>query len=98
LPFIPATAIAEGAKARGAEVRLRRARELVGPEIMAKSPGWAEAADAMNQRHPAPSTGDAEWADAVVLGTPTRFGNISSELKAYIDSLGGLWVEGKLNG
>jgi NAD(P)H dehydrogenase (quinone) len=41
---------------------------------------------------------DAEWADAIVFGTPTRFGSVSSELKAYIDSLGSLWVQGKLNG
>ena len=93
-----AKAIAEGAERQGAEVRLRRAREFVGPEIMAKATGWAEAADAMNARHPAPSTMDAEWADAIVFGTPTRFGSVSSELKAYIDSLGGLWVQGKLNG
>jgi NAD(P)H dehydrogenase (quinone) len=93
-----AKSIAEGAERQDAEVRLRRAREFVSPEIMAKAPGWAEAADAMNARHPAPSTMDAEWADAIVFGTPTRFGSVSSELKAYIDSLGGLWVQGKLNG
>jgi NAD(P)H dehydrogenase (quinone) len=93
-----AKAIAEGAEWRGAEVRLGRARELVGPEVMAKVPGWAEAADAMNGRHSAPNPADAEWADAIVFGTPTRFGSVSSELKAYIDSLGGLWVQGKLNG
>ncbi len=52
----------------------------------------------MNERYPAPSAADAEWANAIVFGTPTRFGSVSSELKAYIDSLGGLWVQGKLNG
>ena len=93
-----AKAIADGAERQGAEVRLRRAREFVAPEIMAKATGWAEAAHAMNERHPAPSTMDAEWADAIVFGTPTRFGSVSSELKAYVDSLGGLWVQGKLNG
>jgi NAD(P)H dehydrogenase (quinone) len=93
-----AKAIAEGAERQRAEVRLRRAREFVSPEIMAKAPGWAEAAGAMNERYPPPSTADAEWADAIVFGTPTRFGTVSSELKAYIDSLGGLWVQGKLNG
>jgi NAD(P)H dehydrogenase (quinone) len=93
-----ARAIAEGAERQGAAVRLRRAREFVSPEIMANAAGWAEAADAMNARHPAPSAADAEWADAIVFGTPTRFGSVASELKAYIDSLGGLWVQGKLNG
>ena len=52
----------------------------------------------MNARYPAPTPEDAEWADAVIFGTPTRFGNVSSELKAYIDGLGGLWFQGKLNG
>ncbi len=39
---------------------------------------------------------DVEWADAVIFGTPTRFGNVSSQLKQFIDTLGGLWAEGKL--
>ena len=93
-----AKAIAEGAKAEGAEVRLRRAREFVGPEVMALAPGWAEGAADMNARYEAPSADDALWADAIVFGTPTRFGNVASELKAYIDGLGGLWAQGKLNG
>ncbi len=90
--------IAEGARAAGAEVRLRRAREVVGPEVMAQAPGWAEAAQAMNATYEAPTEADAEWADGIIFGTPTRFGSVSSELKAYIDSLGGLWFQGKLNG
>jgi len=93
-----ALAIAEGAKNAGAEVRLRRAREIVGPEIMAQAPGWAEQAASLNARYEAPTPDDAEWADAIVLGTPTRFGSVTSELKAYIDSLGGLWAQGRLNG
>jgi NAD(P)H dehydrogenase (quinone) len=82
----------------GAEVRLRRARELVGDDVMALAPGWADAAAAMNEKYPAPTVEDAVWADAIILGTPTRFGSVSSELKAYIDSLGGVWFQGKLNG
>ena len=93
-----ARGVAEGAQAEGAEVRLRRAREIVGRDVMAKAAGWAENADRMNAAYEAPSEADAEWADAVVFGTPTRFGAVSSELKAYIDSLGGLWFQGKLNG
>jgi NAD(P)H dehydrogenase (quinone) len=61
-------------------------------------PGWKESAEAMNARYPAPTEEDAAWADAVIFGTPTRFGNVSSELKAYIDGLGGLWVKGALVG
>jgi NAD(P)H dehydrogenase (quinone) len=93
-----AKAIAEGAQAQGAEVRLRRAREVVSPETVSSAPGWEEAAAEMNARYDAPSAADAEWSDAMIWGTPTRFGSISSELKAYIDSLGDLWVQGKLNG
>jgi NAD(P)H dehydrogenase (quinone) len=93
-----ANAVADGARAAGAEVRLRRAREVVSPEVMAKAPGWTEQAAALNAKYEAPTPEDAEWADAIVFGTPTRFGAVSSELKAYIDSLGGLWFQGKLNG
>lgn len=93
-----ANAIAEGARSEGAEVVLRRAREVVGRDIMHKAPGWIENADRMNAQYQAPTEADAESVDALVFGTPTRFGNVSSELKAYIDSLGGLWFQGKLNG
>lgn len=93
-----AQAIAEGAKSQGAEVRLRRAREVVSRDIMEHVPGWAANADRMNAQYEAPTEADAEWADAIIFGTPTRFGSISSELKAWVDSLGGLWFQGKLNG
>ena len=93
-----AKAIAEGASGEGAEVRLRRVREFVPSDVMAQSPDWKEQADAMNARYPAPTVEDAEWADGIIFGTPTRFGSVSSELKAYIDGLGGLWAKGALNG
>ena len=93
-----AKAIGQGAEGEGATVRLRRAREVVGPEVMAKAPGWQEGADRLNALYEAPTEADAEWADAIIFGTPTRFGNSSAELKNYIDSLGGLWFQGKLNG
>lgn len=93
-----AKAVAEGALEAGAEVRMRRVREVVGPEVMRQAPGWLENATEMNAKYEAPTEADAEWADAIVFGTPTRFGSISAELKAYIDGLGGLWFAGKLNG
>jgi NAD(P)H dehydrogenase (quinone) len=91
-----ARAFAEGAKAAGAETRLRRARDIVAPEIIAGVPGWKENAARMDATYEAPTTADVEWADAIVFGTPTRFGNVAAELKAFIDSLGGLWAKGKL--
>jgi NAD(P)H dehydrogenase (quinone) len=93
-----AQSIAEGAQSTGATVRLRRARELVNPEVISAVPGWSAAAERMNAAYQAPSEEDAEWADAIIFGTPTRFGSVASELKAYIDSLGGLWFRGRLNG
>jgi NAD(P)H dehydrogenase (quinone) len=93
-----ARAVAEGAEQQGAEVRLRRAREFVSAEVMAQAEGWKENADRMNAAYAAPTAEDADWATAIVFGTPTRFGNAAAELKAYIDSLGGLWFQGKLNG
>ncbi|HWA69396.1 MAG TPA: NAD(P)H:quinone oxidoreductase [Rhizomicrobium sp.] len=93
-----AKAVAEGAEAEGAEVRLRRARELVGHDILSSVPGWKESAEAMNARYAEPTAEDAVWADGLIFGTPTRFGAVASELKAYIDGLGGLWAKGALNG
>src|SRR6516162_6671407 len=93
-----AKAVSEGAREAGAEVRLRRVPDLVSPAVMAKVPGWEERRKRMLAEYGAPTSADAEWADGIIFGTPTRFGNTSAELKAYIDSLGGLWFQGKLNG
>ena len=93
-----AKAVAEGAREAGAEVRLRRVPDIVSSAVMAKVPGWEERSKSMLAEYGAPSPGDAEWADGIIFGTPTRFGNTSAELKAFIDSLGGLWFQGKLNG
>lgn len=91
-----ALAIAQGAKSAGAEVRLRRARELVAADVMARAPGWAEAAARMNALYAAPTLEDAEWADGLILGAPTRFGGPASELRAYLEGLGALWITNKL--
>jgi NAD(P)H dehydrogenase (quinone) len=93
-----AKAIAEGARGAGAEVRLRRVPDIVSPEVMSKVPGWEQRSKKMLAEYGAPTMGDVEWADGIIFGTPTRFGNTSAELKAFIDSLGGLWFQGKLNG
>lgn len=90
--------IAAAAKAEGAVVRLRRAADIVSREVMQKAPGWFENSQRMTAEYGTPTSADAEWADGIIFGTPTRFGNTTSELKAYIDSLGGLWFRGALNG
>ncbi len=91
-----ARAVAAGAEQAGAEVRLRRARELVAADVMARVPGWAEEAARMNALYEPPAMEDAEWADALVLGSPTRFGAASSELRAWLETLGALWAQNRL--
>lgn len=91
-----AEAIAEGAISVGARVRIRRARELVDPSVMARSAGWRDEAARMNELYEAPTVEDAAWADGLIFGSPTRFGAASSELRAYLETLGQLWVNGQL--
>ncbi|MGW1916788.1 NAD(P)H:quinone oxidoreductase [Streptomyces sp. NPDC002076] len=83
-----------GAKA-GAEVRLLKAAELAPAAAINANEAWAAHAAASAGIAEA-TAADVEWADAVIFGTPTRFGNISSQLKQFIDTLGGLWAQGKL--
>ncbi|MFI6769561.1 NAD(P)H:quinone oxidoreductase [Streptomyces sp. NPDC050355] len=87
--------IADAAEHAGADVRLRRAAELAPQTAIDANPAWAAnaaaTADILEATHE-----DMLWADAVILGTPTRFGNVSSQLKQYFDTLGGLWQQGRL--
>ncbi|MFG3259442.1 NAD(P)H:quinone oxidoreductase [Streptomyces sp. NPDC048172] len=87
--------IAGAAERAGAEVRLRRAHELAPQAAIDSNPAWArnarETADI-----PEATPEDVDWADAVIFGTPTRFGNVTSQLKQFIDLLGPLWAEGRL--
>ncbi|MDX2706582.1 NAD(P)H:quinone oxidoreductase [Streptomyces sp. NBC_00510] len=79
----------------GAEVRLVKTAELAPQAAIESNPAWA-AHHAANTHVPHATPEDIEWADAVIFGTPTRFGNVSAQLKQFIDTLGGLWAEGKL--
>ncbi len=85
----------EAAKATGANVRLRRVAELAPPEAIASNEAWAAHAKATADVDIA-TADDIDWADVVVFGSPTRYGNIAAQLKQYLDTLGPLWVEGKL--
>lgn len=88
--------ISEAAQKAGAEVRLLKAAELAPEAAIASNKAWAAHA-AATADIPVAAPADAEWADAIIFGTPTRFGNIASQLKQYIDTLGGLWAQGKLS-
>lgn len=91
-------AVAEGVSSVGASLRVRRAREVVGKEVMTLVPGWVESAEKMNDQFEAPTSDDARWADAIIFGSPSRFGLVCSEIKTYLDSLGSLWARGELAG
>jgi NAD(P)H dehydrogenase (quinone) len=90
-----AKSIVEGAEKAGAEVRLRKVAELAPDEAIAANAGWASHA-AETQDVPVASADDILWADAVIFGSPTRFGNIASQLKQFLDTLGGAWAQGLL--
>lgn len=90
-----AQAVADGAKAAGAEVRLRLVSETVPNAVIDKNPKWRAFVDATKDADRA-TLDDLDWADAVVFGTPTRFGMMAAQLKAFLDSAGGLWFQGKL--
>jgi len=78
-----AKSIVEGAEKAGAEVRLRKVHELAPDEAIAANAGWAS--HAAEAQHVAEATaGDILWADAVIFGSPTRFGNIASQLKQFM--------------
>lgn len=91
-----ATALAEGARETGAEVRLRRVPELAPDEAIDANPLWRAHLDATADKVEVATAEDLEWADGYALGTPTRFGTPAAQLKQFIDTLGGLWGSGKL--
>lgn len=93
-----ATAAAEAAQEAGAVVRVRRSREVVDATAMAKVDGWSASAARQNALYEAPTHDDAEWADAILFGTPCYFGAMATELKNYFDLLGPQWKRGALAG
>ncbi len=91
-----AEAIAEGARAvPGAEVNLRRVADLAPAEVIARDVRWTATRQEL-AKYPPPTLADLEGADAIIFGTPTRFGNMTAELKSFIDLTGGIWVKGAL--
>jgi len=90
-----ARAAAEGAAEAGAEVRMHRVRELAPASAIELNPAWAEHLRATADV-PEATLDDLAWADVVIFGTPTRFGTPASQLKAFIDTTGPLWQQGKL--
>ena len=92
-----AEAVAEGARqVSGAEVKLLQIPELVPEEVLEKS--GAKAARAAFAEIPFAVVDDLAAADAVIFGTPTRFGNMCAQMRNFLDQTGGLWMSGALVG
>ena len=89
-----ATVAAEAATEMGAEVRLRQVAEL--PQIMARPE--AKAHRDATADVPTADVDDLRWADVYLFGTPTRYGNVCAQLKAFLDNTGPLWMAGELAG
>jgi NAD(P)H dehydrogenase (quinone) len=87
-----AEAVAQGAREAGAQVDIKRVPETV-PEEIAKSAHFK-----LDQAAPVATVEDLANYDAIILGTGTRFGRISSQMAAFLDQAGGLWARGALNG
>jgi NAD(P)H dehydrogenase (quinone) len=90
-----AARVAAAAEAAGAEVRIRNIAETRDPESFAQNPAWTANYQATKDL-PTATGDDIIWADAVIFGSPTRFGSVASQLRDFLDSLGGLWSQGKL--
>ncbi|WP_292759698.1 NAD(P)H:quinone oxidoreductase [Methylophaga sp. UBA2689] len=88
-----AKAVAEGARSvEGTEVTLKRVPEII-PEEKARDAGVK-----LDQSAPVASTDELADYDAIIFGTPTRFGNMCAQMRNFLDQTGGLWANGKLIG
>ena len=87
-----ANAVAEGARAAGATVDIKRVPELVPEEVARKS------YYKMDQAAPIATIEDLANYDAIIVGTGTRFGRMASQMANFLDQAGGLWARGALNG
>jgi len=92
-----AEAVAEGvAQVPGAEAVLRRVPETLPAEVIEKM--GASASQAAMAEIPVATVDELAAADAIIFGTPTRFGNMCGQMRQFLDSTGGLWKEGALIG
>ncbi len=87
--------LAQAAEKAGAQVRLRHVEELAPREAIEANDEWAAHLKEL-EGEPTASPDDIVWADVVLLGSPTRFGNVAAQLKQYLDTLGPQWGEGLL--
>ncbi|RHW39140.1 NAD(P)H:quinone oxidoreductase [Neobacillus notoginsengisoli] len=84
----------EGAKEAGAEVRVLKVEELAPQSVVEGNEVWKRTTEATKDV-PVATSEDLEWADAIIFSVPTRFGNMPSQMKQFLDMQGGLWATGK---
>ena len=87
-----ANAVAEGARSAGATVDLKRVPETVSADV-AKAAHFK-----LDQKAPVAKIDELADYDAIIIGAPTRFGRMASQMAAFLDQAGGLWAKGKFNG
>jgi len=87
-----ANAVAEGARAAGATVEVKRVPETVPEEVAQK--GHFK----LQQDAPVATVDELPGYDAIIIGAPTRYGRMPSQMAAFLDQTGGLWARGALNG
>lgn len=83
-----------GAKEAGADVKILKVEELAPMSAIEGNEAWKSTVDA-TKNVPVVTADDVEWADAIIFSTPTRFGNMASQMKQFLDSQGALWGSGK---
>lgn len=84
----------EAGEALGANVRVRQVAELAPQGVIDSQPAW-KANQERTKDVPVATSEDIEWADAILFSVPSRFGNVPSQFKQFIDTQGGLWAQGK---
>lgn len=84
----------EAAEEVGVEVKLLKVEELAPPAAIESNKAWKKHHEATKEV-PVAKLEDVDWADALIFSIPTRFGNLPSQMKQYLDLLGGLWAQGK---
>src|SRR5690606_24658635 len=85
----------ESAQKTGAEVKLRKIKEIAPQAAIESNPAWKKHVE-ITKNVPEVSLDDLEWADAYIFSFPTRYGNIPSQAQQFFDTTGGLWSKGKL--
>ncbi|WP_026560382.1 NAD(P)H:quinone oxidoreductase [Bacillus sp. J37] len=84
-----------GAKEAGAEVKVLKVPETAPQSAIESNPAWKKHHEE-TKNVPEVTLDDLEWADAIIFSVPTRFGNMPAQMKAFLDTTGGLWFNGKL--